>query len=569
MNGNRSRIGNDNSKSATATSSDQVHSSSILRILPDDVDDKPIHYFTEYSNSIVNLITNPRVRKFSIGIFGEWGTGKSTLMRLTENKLNSFVNEEVFIWENIDQKSEIERLKSFIKDNYGADWIENSQVEKKDDEISFDYESDRKLSLQLEDKKDKASLILNGKHIGNFIVKKENDMLKLHLQQKKILTIWFDAWRYERDEQFALVPLMKTIAYKMDEQPKYEKAKEVLLKSIITALKGFASKYIVSEKYAEEFYTNLTSNIKALAEEDKGTIYFHGFKQIVDAMCKVLEDSPESRVVVFIDDLDRCSSKKALEVFESTKVFLDIEGFIFVVGLSHETLSKLISEEYKSIGLKGEDYLRKILQVNINIPKWEKTDIETLIQRYAKDLGEYGDKLNDQIISDLILTGVASNPRELKRSINRFMLSLSVKQPSSDSKSELDPTAVMVIQLLESMWSEFYRDLDSDEKFRGSVKDYAMNPVKRRIKLKMIRIFQKVRLPLLQRHDKLSNITTEMWDFLEKDINKIPNIFEDKELWKTYKDASAIGKDLTGEQIQSPKNFEEEILEQRRETSAR
>lgn len=62
--------------------------------------------------------------------------------------------------------------------------------------------------------------------------------------------------------------------------------------------------------------------MKIMAEADKDTIYFHGIKQIEDAMNKVLEESPKSRIVVFIDDLDRCSPKKALEVFESIKVFL-------------------------------------------------------------------------------------------------------------------------------------------------------------------------------------------------------------------------------------------------------
>src|SRR5215213_2162300 len=124
----------------------------------------------------------------------------------------------------------------------------------------------------------------------------------------------------------------------MNNQKNTRSQGEVLLKSIITTIKGLIAKYVLPEKYVEELHKNLTSsNMKALPEEDKDTIYFHGLKQIEDAMNKVLEESHESRIVVFIDDLDRCSPKKALEVFESIKVFLGIKGFVYIIGLSHET----------------------------------------------------------------------------------------------------------------------------------------------------------------------------------------------------------------------------------------
>jgi uridine kinase len=39
--------------------------------------------------------------KFSIGIYGKWGTGKTTLMRMVEKKLNTFVKEDQFSWNDI------------------------------------------------------------------------------------------------------------------------------------------------------------------------------------------------------------------------------------------------------------------------------------------------------------------------------------------------------------------------------------------------------------------------------------------------------------------------------------
>jgi predicted KAP-like P-loop ATPase len=46
------------------------------------------------------------------------------------------------------------------------------------------------------------------------------------------------------------------------------------------------------------------------------------------------------KIIIFIDDLDRCSPKETVQVLESTKAFLDIRGFVFVIGLSLETTDK-------------------------------------------------------------------------------------------------------------------------------------------------------------------------------------------------------------------------------------
>ena len=67
-----------------------------------------------------------------------------------------------------------------------------------------------------------------------------------------------------------------------------------------------------------------------------------------------------------------------MELFESIKVFLHIEGFIHIVGLSHETTSKLISLEYKDHEIKGEDYIKKIIQIPIHAPNWLPEDIAVL-----------------------------------------------------------------------------------------------------------------------------------------------------------------------------------------------
>jgi|SoiMethySBSTD1v2_1073268.scaffolds.fasta_scaffold286286_1 ATPase subunit of ABC transporter with duplicated ATPase domains len=57
------------------------------RILTDEVNSSPILDFEQYSNTIASMIRSSDPR-FSIGIYGELGTGKTTLMRSIETKIS-------------------------------------------------------------------------------------------------------------------------------------------------------------------------------------------------------------------------------------------------------------------------------------------------------------------------------------------------------------------------------------------------------------------------------------------------------------------------------------------------
>ena len=67
--------------------------------------------FQKYSDAIVSII-NGSDPKFSIGIYGEWGSGKTTLMRMIEKKLNP----EKFEWE--DFAKDLDSIKEYLKSNF-------------------------------------------------------------------------------------------------------------------------------------------------------------------------------------------------------------------------------------------------------------------------------------------------------------------------------------------------------------------------------------------------------------------------------------------------------------------
>jgi hypothetical protein len=299
--------------------------------------------FNNYSQKLANIITNSTPR-FSIGIFGGWGTGKTSLMKMTKQILD------------------------------------------------------------------------------------END---------KIVTVWFDAWRYEREEYLAVIPFLRTVELRLDEiirrdkTGKWQIVKNGTKKTIDAFIqstklslgtKGIVSLDIDGEKVAAALKGD------GSVGDDKDTIYYHVTDYLKKGLNDLRKEVKDYRIVVFIDDLDRCSPDRALEVLESIKSFFDIEGFVYVIGMDSETINSLVKKKYgEESAVKGLDYLQKIVQLPFHIPTWKEVDISSSISKIiSKGLG--GSKLADDFEKDkgLIVKAVESNPRQVKRFINNIILAESV-----------------------------------------------------------------------------------------------------------------------------------------------
>lgn len=72
-----------------------------------------------------------------------------TLMKMVEKNLNACVKEEEFNWTDIisgnnnDKSGEVDRLKSFLKKNYGLDWIDESHFSKEGKNRIIWFEDER------------------------------------------------------------------------------------------------------------------------------------------------------------------------------------------------------------------------------------------------------------------------------------------------------------------------------------------------------------------------------------------------------------------------------------------
>jgi len=353
-------------------------------ILIDDVEPEPTTDFQSLGVTIAKIMKDSTPH-FTIGIYGEWGTGKTTLMRTIE--------------------------KNLVTDG----------VSKAD---------------------------------------------------QKILSIWFNAWQYDRVENLATLSLMKNVAYEMSGHAKFDPVSKTILKGLTILGKDITQNLIQEIVVNKEFGKEniLDDKIEQLNELNRESIYFDGLKKIKTQMEEIRKSyGKDYRVVIFIDDLDRCSADKALEVLESIKLFLGMEGFIFVVGLSHKTVTKLITKAYSATGVKGEDYLKKIIQIPIKIPSWTEENIIDLIDnKIKKNLHkEYTNFLSEN--SDMVARVVDYNPRQLKRFVNNVIVAFETFA-SQKYFAKIKFNEVFLVKILKSEWSDFYAELIRNQDFLEIVK---------------------------------------------------------------------------------------------------
>jgi hypothetical protein len=94
------------------------------------------------------------------------------------------------------------------------------------------------------------------------------------------------------------------------------------------------------------------------------------FQQNFSDLVRLLLAAPgeEPRcLVVFIDDLDRCTPEKALQVLEALKLFLDAPGCVYVLGLDSHAIEEAVRTRYHG-EVKAREYLEKIIQLPFILP---------------------------------------------------------------------------------------------------------------------------------------------------------------------------------------------------------
>ena len=97
----------------------------------------------------------------------------------------------------------------------------------------------------------------------------------------------------------------------------------------------------------------------------------------------LLKQTKIDRLVVFIDELDRCSPDTILDTLEAIRLFLYVGNTVFIIGADERHISYAVQTKFKEIegmGIDiGKEYLEKIVQYPVRIPRLSAREVELYI----------------------------------------------------------------------------------------------------------------------------------------------------------------------------------------------
>ena len=120
-----------------------------------------------------------------------------------------------------------------------------------------------------------------------------------------------------------------------------------------------------------------------------------GAEQSAAVVAAVKQHVPEvERIVLFVDDLDRCPHEKVVEVLQAVHLLLAFKLFVVVVGVDSRWLERSLREHYKNLLEEPTSYLEKIFQIPFMLQKMTLDQYRGLIDGLTTPSNEPGERPN-------------------------------------------------------------------------------------------------------------------------------------------------------------------------------
>lgn len=298
--------------------------------------------FKVHANLLIDVVKDDSILPITIGVFGDWGSGKSSILQIIKD--------------------------TFEEKDENNEYIENETLCIYFNGWTFEGYDDAKAALL------------------NAILKELEDNKKLTAEIK-------DAVREKAKNLWKSIDWMRGAGMVL---------KNVALPAVSAYFTGglslipFASQKLsewgtdspeklidkLQSEEGKEFFKSLAKEEPEVDVKDKTNVVAEFRKDFIE----LLEATKFKRLIVIIDDLDRCTPERIIENLEAVKLFLNVPKTAFIIGADPRIVRHAIEHKYKNNSQIEEDnsriiddYLEKLIQLPYSLPKLSEPEVETYI----------------------------------------------------------------------------------------------------------------------------------------------------------------------------------------------
>lgn len=360
--------------------------------------------YRRYANALADLITHPDTQTpITIGLAGKWGMGKTTLMR--------------YIGERIDSQQKAKKgndtASNFILAEFSP-WKYSKAEEVWPSLYATVIDKVRETMNWREWQKHQIVIEGRWRYFG------WRGLLAVGL----VLLIWYlRAWDYGHLPEFfnptfrklvvlliIIIPPLASLAQLTQSvssavlkklkktsfplaspiQDEVFKCFDKILDSLGFEVVNTVLNGIGTEKEKEE--EDVTGDRQEKEEEDVSEDRQGSEEEDVTEDSQESETDSGTKMIIFVDDLDRCQPKYVLQILESTKILLERKGFVFVLAMDAKVLRYAVGSHYDFMDRRlkgrariGHDYLEKIIQIPFHLPPLTEEELLKLKRQLIGD----------------------------------------------------------------------------------------------------------------------------------------------------------------------------------------
>lgn len=376
-----------------------------------------------YVETLKNIIKNaPRTGTFTIGLFGEWGSGKSSIIKTVKDEISKNHKEFGSI------KFVIYDAWKYVQDSFRRMFLLNLQKELKQEKTDlmekFYCNKTVEQTIKLKFSSQKFYWIFVMLFVASVVA---------IIALPSVSNYNNKIWTLSAFIGFiiSLLGLLVNVVFRCFNE----------LKTSTNAPLMFAP-----EQFEDCFKDILSNALK------KNT-----FKSICNWVMGNTDKN--DKVIIVIDNIDRCSNDTAYELLTDIKNFMgNYDNLIFIIPIDDNALKKHLIKNNNS-NRDAEEFLRKFFNVELRIKPLENVELYDFADNLNK---KYKLNFRPDTIS-IIANDYATNPRRIIQLCNNLTSEINVLSKSCDKEFiEKNESVICKALIIKEEWPEYYKLMISD-----------------------------------------------------------------------------------------------------------